>query len=66
MLTTLAEKIGAREGRGANAVLADLAASSAFHRLISPEEVAATCSWLVSPHSSGISGQTIVVDGPNP
>lgn len=66
MLTTLAEKIGAREGRGADSVLADLAASSAFNRLISPEEVAATCSWLVSPHSSGISGQTIVVDGPNP
>lgn len=66
MLQTLAEKIGAREERSADSVLADLAASSAFHRLISPDEVAATCSWLVSPHSSGISGQTIVVDGPHP
>ena len=66
MLTSLAEKIGTREGRGGASVLADLAAASAFHRLISPEEVAATCSWLVSPQSSGISGQSIVVDGPHP
>jgi NAD(P)-dependent dehydrogenase (short-subunit alcohol dehydrogenase family) len=64
MLTRLAEKFAEREGRSAQDLLDDLAASSAFNRLITPAEVAATCVWLCSGLASGISGQTIVVDGP--
>jgi NAD(P)-dependent dehydrogenase (short-subunit alcohol dehydrogenase family) len=64
MLTALAEQIGAREGRESSAVLDELAHSCAFARLITPAEVARTCAWLVSDGASGISGQTIVVDGP--
>jgi|GEM_PF-912503 len=64
MLTELAQKIGVRTGKGESGVLADLAASSAFGRLITTEEVARTCVWLASVAASGISGQTIVVDGP--
>jgi NAD(P)-dependent dehydrogenase (short-subunit alcohol dehydrogenase family) len=64
MLHTLAAAIGEREGRTASAVLADMAAASGFGRLIDPSEVAETCVWLTSPVASGISGQTIVVDGP--
>ncbi|MGA1024529.1 MAG: SDR family oxidoreductase [Aquiluna sp.] len=41
-----------------------MADETSFHRLIEPQEVAKTCSWLVSSESSGISGQTIVVNGP--
>lgn len=63
MLSTLAEKIGAREGRGGSEVLNQWISTSAFKRLISPTEVAETCVWLLSNLSSGVSGQTIVVDG---
>lgn len=63
MLTNLASKIGDREGRTGAEVLHQWISSSAFKRLITPDEVAHTCSWLVTNKSSGISGQTIVVDG---
>lgn len=66
MLARLADQIGARSGRSGQDILLDLASSTAFNRLITPDEVARTCAWLVSPESSGISGQTIVVDGPPP
>lgn len=64
MLTRLAEQFAERDGTTPQQVLDALAASSAFNRLIEPGEVAATCVWLCSPQASGISGQTIVVDGP--
>ncbi len=64
MLSRLAEQFADRDGTTRQAVLDSLAASSAFNRLISPDEVAATCAWLCSAQASGISGQTIVVDGP--
>ena len=66
MLAQLADQIGERSGRSGQQVLDELAASTSFNRLISIDEVAKTCAWLVSPDSSGISGQTIVVDGPPP
>ncbi len=66
MLSLLADSIGERSGRSGQTVLDELAASTSFNRLISIDEVAKTCAWLVSPDSSGISGQTIVVDGPPP
>lgn len=64
MLTRLAEQIADRDTTTPQAILDSLAASSAFDRLITPAEVAATCVWLCSDQASGISGQTIVVDGP--
>ena len=64
MLRKLAGQIADRQSKTEEQVLRELAASSAFHRLIDPNEVAKACVWLLSAHSSGISGQTIVVDGP--
>jgi len=64
MLATLADHIGEREGMSGSAILDKLAQACAFGRLITPAEVANTCAWLVSASASGISGQTIVVDGP--
>jgi NAD(P)-dependent dehydrogenase (short-subunit alcohol dehydrogenase family) len=64
MLTQLAAALADRHDTTQAAVLAELANGCAFGRLITPAEVAQTCAWLVSPQASGISGQTIVVDGP--
>ncbi|MFM8962027.1 MAG: SDR family NAD(P)-dependent oxidoreductase [Actinomycetota bacterium] len=64
MLKVLATSIGARSGKSGDATLEEWKSASGFKRLIKPEEVAQTCSWLISRSSSGISGQTIVVDGP--
>jgi len=64
MLRKLAGQIAARQSKTEEQVLGELASSSAFNRLIDPREVARTCAWLLSKDSSGISGQTIVVDGP--
>ena len=66
MLSLLVDQIAERSGRTGQQVLEELAASTSLNRLISIDEVAKTCAWLVSPDSSGISGQTIVVDGPPP
>jgi NAD(P)-dependent dehydrogenase (short-subunit alcohol dehydrogenase family) len=66
MLSQLAQKVADRQGKKHSEVLAEFAASSAFNRLIAPSEVAEVCAWLVSDSSSGVSGQTIVVDGPTP
>jgi NAD(P)-dependent dehydrogenase (short-subunit alcohol dehydrogenase family) len=64
MLSQLAEQVGIREGKSTSDVLSEFAGASAFNRLISPREVAQVCTWLVSSESSGVSGQTLVVDGP--
>lgn len=63
MLRRLAKEVADREGKTEAQVLGEFAAASSFNRLITPEEVASACSWLLSTGSSGISGQTIVVDG---
>jgi NAD(P)-dependent dehydrogenase (short-subunit alcohol dehydrogenase family) len=63
MLVRLAEKFAERQGASLESVMGQLAAGSAFNRLITPSEVAQTCVWLCSGAASGISGQTIVVDG---
>jgi NAD(P)-dependent dehydrogenase (short-subunit alcohol dehydrogenase family) len=63
MLTRLAARFAERQGTTVESVMAQLAASNAFNRLITPSEVAHTCAWLCSAAASGISGQTIVVDG---
>ena len=63
MLKKLAEKFAERQGTTVEAVMGQFASSSAFDRLITPVEVAETCVWLCSERASGISGQTIVVDG---
>lgn len=63
MLTRLAAQFAQRQGTKVESVMEQLAASNAFHRLITPREVANTCVWLCSAGASGISGQTIVVDG---
>lgn len=64
MLRKLAGQIAERQSKTEDELLAEMAASSAFNRLIAPSEVAKACAWLISDASSGISGQTIVVDGP--
>ncbi len=63
MLTSLAANFAERQGTTVKSVMMQLAASSAFNRLITPSEVANTCVWLCSAGAGGISGQTIVVDG---
>lgn len=63
MLSQLASLVAEREGKDSDTVLREFAGASAFNRLIAPSEVAKTCAWLLSDASSGISGQTIVVDG---
>lgn len=64
MLEKLADKIGKRQGKTQREVLELMANETSYRRLLRPEEVAATCSWLISDSASGISGQTIVVNGP--
>ncbi|MBO9521556.1 MAG: SDR family oxidoreductase [Nocardioidaceae bacterium] len=64
MLRELAEAVAAERGVPAATVLAELAGASAFDRLIEPAEVARVCTFLVSPLASGVSGQSLVVDGP--
>ena len=63
MLSALAEKFAERQGVTVTDVMKQLESSSAFNRLITPAEVANTCVWLCSDRASGISGQTVVVDG---
>lgn len=63
MLRKLASGVAERQGRTEAEVLAEFAGSSSFNRLITANEVAKTCSWLIGSDSSGLSGQTVVVDG---
>lgn len=66
MLRQLADQVAVREATTTDLLLDAWARSTAFNRLIEPLEVARACVWLASAESSGISGQTIVVDGPPP
>lgn len=64
MLRELATMVADRQGTDSDAVLEEFAAASAFDRLITARQVADVCGWLLTGPSSGISGQSIVVDGP--
>lgn len=64
MLRHLVKQVAERQDRDADELLDEWVNANAFRRLLSPDEVAGTCAWLLSADSSGISGQTIVVDGP--
>jgi NAD(P)-dependent dehydrogenase (short-subunit alcohol dehydrogenase family) len=64
MLKSLAAQVAARAGTTADAMIRQLAESTAFRRLLTPAEIASACLWLLSPSASGVSGQTVVVDGP--
>ncbi|MCW6533619.1 SDR family NAD(P)-dependent oxidoreductase [Sphingomonas lycopersici] len=55
--------IVAKTGRSDEQALAAFTTSNPQGRLIEPEEVAATISWLVSPAARSITGQAIVVAG---
>lgn len=63
MLRELAARVAAREDRDATTVLDALADEAAQRRLVGVGEVAAACTWLVSPASSGVTGTTVNVDG---
>lgn len=64
MLRQLADAVAQERGVPSDTVLAELAGASAFDRLLAPDEVARVCTFLISPLSSGVSGQSLVVDGP--
>jgi NAD(P)-dependent dehydrogenase (short-subunit alcohol dehydrogenase family) len=66
MMTYLVEERVSQRGLSEVAALESLRNETAFRRLLLPEEVAETCTWLLSDAASGISGQSIVVDGPRP
>ena len=66
MLAALAQSAADRKGSSLESVLEDWSWASAYGRLIEPAEVGAACSWLITPGSSGLSGQTLVIDGPPP
>ena len=52
-----------KTGRSAAEALASLVATNPQRRLITPEEVAHTVTWLCSPGSESITGQSIVIAG---
>ena len=62
MLRKLAARVAMREGTDTATVLAALAEEAAARRLVAVEEVAAACTWLVSPAASGVTGTTVNVD----
>ncbi|WP_159502089.1 SDR family NAD(P)-dependent oxidoreductase [Microbacterium sp. 18062] len=64
MLHVLAGQVAERERRETADVLRDFAAATAFERLIDIREVAHAVAFLAGPHSTGLSGQSVVIDGP--
>jgi NAD(P)-dependent dehydrogenase (short-subunit alcohol dehydrogenase family) len=63
MWDVIAERIGALDGRSPRQVLADVVASVPWGRMGTPEDVAATVSFLVSDDAEYINGQTIAMNG---
>ena len=63
LLRKAAETIKSKTGRSEADALATLADANPQGRLVTPEEVANTVLWLVSPGSASINGQAIVVAG---
>lgn len=64
MLRTLAAQVAEREGRIGDDVLREFAGATAFDRLIDIREVADAVAYLAGTRSTGISGQSLVIDGP--
>ena len=63
MLERAVANITAKTGRSESEARATLAAGNPGGRLVTPEEVADTVLWLVSPGASAITGQAIEVAG---
>ncbi|MEO7360905.1 MAG: SDR family NAD(P)-dependent oxidoreductase [Gemmatimonadaceae bacterium] len=55
--------ITARTGRSPEDATGMLLAHNPLHRLITPEEVAASVLWLCSDGAASVTGQTIIIDG---
>ncbi|RAI45345.1 SDR family NAD(P)-dependent oxidoreductase [Rhodoplanes roseus] len=55
--------IMAKTGRGEAEAIAEMTAGNPQARLVAPEEVADTVSWLVSPGAASINGQAIAIAG---
>ncbi len=64
MLRTLAAQVAERRSSTTEAVLDEFAGATAFGRLIDIREVAQVVAFLEGETSTGMSGQSIVVDGP--
>ncbi|MDH6181075.1 NAD(P)-dependent dehydrogenase (short-subunit alcohol dehydrogenase family) [Microbacteriaceae bacterium SG_E_30_P1] len=64
MLRTLAAQVAERNGVTTEETLALFAGSNAFNRLIDIREVAQVVAFLASAASTGMSGQSVVIDGP--
>ncbi|MFV0375601.1 SDR family NAD(P)-dependent oxidoreductase [Microbacterium sp.] len=64
LLRALADDVAVRRGCAPDDILAEYAHTSAFGRLIDIREVAEVTAFLAGPRSTGMSGQTVVVDGP--
>jgi NAD(P)-dependent dehydrogenase (short-subunit alcohol dehydrogenase family) len=56
-------RIVARTGRTPDQALADLTSGNPLGRLIRPEEVAASVTYLCLPAAGGVNGQALAVDG---
>jgi NAD(P)-dependent dehydrogenase (short-subunit alcohol dehydrogenase family) len=56
-------RIVARTGRTQDQALADLTSNNPLGRLIRPEEVAASVTYLCLPTAAGVNGQALAVDG---
>lgn len=55
--------ITARTGRSAEVATGILLAHNPLKRLITPDEVASSVSWLCSDGAAAVTGQTIIIDG---
>lgn len=63
LLAGAVDNIIAKTGRSPEASRAELAKDNPHGRLITPEEVAATVSWLCAPSQASVNGQAIAVAG---
>lgn len=64
MLRTLAAQVAERNGVTTEETLEEFAGATAFKRLISIREVAQVVAFLTSAASTGMSGQSVIIDGP--
>jgi 3-hydroxybutyrate dehydrogenase len=63
IVSNAVEKIVAKTGRSADEARAELASANPQGRLVRPDEVASTVTWLCRRESSAITGQAIAVAG---